>query len=75
MDGRLPHCFEKMEEDLNLFKNGKRPQFFKNGRRHNFLKIEDDTFFSSKNGRQPQLFLKMEDDLNFSKMDDDLILK
>ena len=41
-----------MEDDLNIFENGRRPQFFENGRKPQF----------SENGRGTQLFL-MEDDL------------
>ena len=40
-----------MEDDLNFFENGRRPQFFKWKKTSFFL-----------NGRQPQFFLKMEDD-------------
>ena len=30
-----------MEDDLNFFENGRRPQFVENGRRPHFLKMED----------------------------------
>ena len=48
-----------MEDDLNMFENGRRhkfgngrqPQFFKNGRQHTFFK----------NGRQPNFFFEMDD--------------
>ena len=36
--------FSKMEDDLNIFKNGRRPQLFKNGRRLQFFQ----------NGKQTQ---------------------
>ena len=33
----------KMEDDLNYFENGRRPQFFEKGRQpYFFLKMEDD---------------------------------
>ena len=37
-----------MEDDLNIFENGRRPQYLGNGRRPQFLG----------NGRQPQFFEK-----------------
>ena len=33
--------FFKMEEDLNIFENGRRPKFFENGRQHYFLNLKD----------------------------------
>ena len=46
-----------MEDDLNFFKNGRRPKFSKMEGDLNFSKIEEDLNFS-----------KIEDDLNFSKI-------
>ena len=34
-----------MEDDLNSFENGRRPQHFENGKRPNFSKMEDDLNF------------------------------
>ena len=34
-----------MEDDINFFLNGRRPQFFQNGRRPPFLKMKDDLNF------------------------------
>jgi hypothetical protein len=58
-----------MEDDLNIFVNGRQPRYFK-GRQPHFLKMEDD---QTKKCNQKQIkvkiiiFLKMEDDLNKSK--------
>jgi hypothetical protein len=51
--------FLKMEEDLKLFENGRRPQ--------SFWKWKKTTSKMFENGRRPQIFLKMEDDLKYSK--------
>ena len=46
-----------MEDDLNVFENGRRPQFLKMENDLNFFKNEDDlTIF--KNGRRPYYFQK-----------------
>ena len=59
--------FLKMEDDLNIFENGRRPQYF--------WKWKTTSIFL--NGRRPQyfltwkttsIFLKMEDDLNHFKV-------
>ena len=58
--------FWKMEDDLKILENGRRPQFLG--------EMEDDlncwakwktTSIFGKNGRRPQLLGKIEDDLNF----------
>jgi hypothetical protein len=41
-----------MEDDLNVFENGRRPQFFLNGRRLQFIFEKEDNLFN------------LEDDLN-----------
>ena len=41
-----------MEDDLNIFQNGRQPKFFQNGRQPHFFQ----------NGRQPQFF-QMEDNI------------
>ena len=68
-----------MEDDLIIFKNGKRPQFFfkwittsifsKMEDDHNLAKLEDDLFF--KNGRRPPFFQKLKTTSIFSKTEDD----
>ena len=59
-----------MEDDLNIFENGRRPQFLRNGRRPKFLGNGRRPQFL-RNGRRPQ-FLELEDDLNLWKMEVDL---
>jgi hypothetical protein len=55
------------DDDLNIFENGKRPQFFEKGRRLIFFLNERQP--QKKNLKQSKvktiIILKMEDDLNF----------
>ena len=44
--------FLKMEDDLNVFENGKRPNFFKNGKQPIFFYWRRPQFFVSKE-KQP----------------------
>ena len=63
-----------MEDDLNNFFNGRRPQFFLKMKDDlnfseikyelNFLEMEDDLNLFE-NARRPKLFWEMEDNLNF----------
>ena len=55
--------FLKMDDDLNLFENERRPQLF--------WKTKTTSIFD--NGKRPQI-LKIEDDLIFLKMEDNLFL-
>ena len=59
-----------MEDDLNIFENGRRPQFLKMEDDLNFLKMEDNLNFLKM--EEALNFLKMKDDLIFLKMEDDL---
>jgi hypothetical protein len=52
-----------MEDDLNVFKNGRRPQFFQRWKT---------TLIFFKNGRQPQFFQKWKMTSTFDQMEDDL---
>jgi hypothetical protein len=61
--------FIKMEDDLNLFPNGRRPHFIKNERCPQFLKMEDNLNFF-KNETQPQYFQKWKTTSIFFKMED-----
>ena len=51
-----------MEDDLNIFENGRQPQFLETEDDLNFQEMADDINFFFENGIQPQIFLKIEDD-------------
>ena len=65
-----------MEDDLNIFENGRRPKFFENGRRSQFfskLKLTSyEIMQPNKTKIKTILFLKMEDNLNIFQMEEDL---
>ena len=67
-----------MEDDLNIFKNGRRPQFFQMDDDLNLVLGNPRTWFSVCNliltqldeiWKTTSIFLKMEDDLDFCQMD------
>ena len=56
-----------MEDNHNIFENGRRPQTFENGRRPQFLDKWKTTSIYFLNGRQPQFIFPMEEDHTFFK--------
>jgi hypothetical protein len=72
-----------MQDDLNFFPNGRRPQFFSNGRQPQFIfQMEDDLnlflqdglilFLQIEDNEKQSHFPQMEDDFKFFQMEDDL---